>query len=75
MTKYINLKVFLVAFLFGLFIVHVLMPDTKTVYVYPTPENADIIQYRDKAENCFAVKQKEVECPAEQGRIFGIPMQ
>ena len=51
------------------------MPDTKTVYVYPTPENADIIQYRDKAENCFAVKQKEVECPAEQGRIFGIPMQ
>ena len=73
--KYIDLKVFLVSFLFGLFIVYVLMPNTSTVYVYPTPDNIDVIQYQDRADNCFAVKQQEVECPVESGRIFGIPMQ
>ncbi len=73
--KYIDLKVFLVSFLFGLFIVYVLMPNTSTVYVYPTPDNIDVIQYQDRADNCFSVKQQEVECPAESGRIFGIPMQ
>ena len=73
--KYIDLKVFLVSFLFGLFIVYVLMPNTSTVYVYPTPDNIDVIQYQDRADNCFSVKQQEVECPVESGRIFGIPMQ
>jgi hypothetical protein len=73
--KYIDLKVFLVSFLFGLFIVYVLMPNTSTVYVYPTPDNIDVIQYQDRADNCFSVKQQEVECPTESGRMFGIPMQ
>ena len=73
--KFIDLKAFLLAFLFGLFVIYIVMPDDKTVYVYPTPDNADIIQYKDNAENCFAVKQEEVACPSNESTLFKIPMQ
>ena len=75
LLKFIDLKAFLLSFLFGLFVIYIVMPDDKTVYVYPTPDNVDIIQYRDVAENCFAVKQEEVECPADKSSLFNIPMQ
>lgn len=73
--KYIDLKVFLMAFLLGLFVVYILMPDEKTVYVYPTPDNVDVIQYKDKANNCFKIVEEEVECPNDKASILGIPMQ
>jgi hypothetical protein len=43
--------------------------------VYPTPENVQHIQYRDKADNCFSIKENEVSCPGNEKDIQKIPVQ
>jgi hypothetical protein len=73
--KYINIKIFLISLAIGLFAVYVTMPDMRKIYVYPTPENVDILQYRDKVSNCFHFKQKEVSCPKDESKISKIPAQ
>jgi hypothetical protein len=73
--KYINFTVFLVSLAFGLFAVYMTAPDTRKIYVYPTPENVDILQYRDKTESCFSFVQNEVSCPKDTSKISKIPMQ
>lgn len=73
--RYINVKVFLISLAIGLFSVYITMPDMRKIYVYPTPENVDILQYRDKTSNCFNFKQREVACPKNESKIFKIPPQ
>jgi hypothetical protein len=73
--KYINFPIFLVSLAFGLFAVYVTMPDTRKIYVYPTPENASILQYKDKTNTCFSFKQNEVTCPKNESDITKIPVQ
>jgi len=72
---YINFPVFLVSLVLGFIAVYYTMPDMKTIYVYPTPETVDILQYRDKANNCFSLVQSEVKCPANESEISQIPPQ
>jgi len=73
--KYINASVFLASLVFGLFAVYMTMPDTRKIYVYPTPENVSILQYRDKTNTCFSFKQNEVKCPTNESEIAKIPVQ
>ena len=73
--KYINVPIFLISLFLGLFIVYITMPDMRKIYVYPTPENIDILQYRDKTNSCFSFKQKEVSCPSNESEISKIPVQ
>lgn len=73
--KYIDLKVFIISLAFGIFAVYVTMPDSKKIYVYPTPENVDLLQYRDSADNCFSYNQVEVECPSDESEITVIKPQ
>ena len=73
--RFINFPVFLAAFLIGVLIVYIYTPDHKKIYVYPTPETVDILQYRDKTGHCFSFLQKEVNCPKDQKLIEGIPIQ
>jgi hypothetical protein len=73
--RFINFPVFLASFLIGLLIVYIYVPDNKKIYVYPTPETVDILQYRDKSGQCFSFKQKTVDCPREEGMVEKIPMQ
>jgi hypothetical protein len=61
--KYINFPVFFFSLVFGLFAVYITMPDMRKIYVYPTPENVSILQYKDKTDTCFSFKQEEVSCP------------
>ena len=51
--KYINFKIFLFSLAFGLFAVYMTAPDMRKIYVYPTPEHVDLIQYKDKTYTCF----------------------
>lgn len=67
--KYINFPVFFFSLVFGLFAVYVTMPDTRKIYVYPTPENVSILQYKDKTDTCFSFKQQEVKCPNDESDI------
>lgn len=74
-SKYINIPVFLISLAFGIFMVYITMPDMRKVYVYPTPDNIDILQYRDKTDSCFQYKQKEVTCPKDESNVKMIPVQ
>jgi hypothetical protein len=75
LLKYVNIPIFLISLAFGFFAVYVTAPNTRKIYVYPTPENAQLLQYRDKTNTCFSIKQKEVTCPANSGDISIIPPQ
>ena len=75
LLKYINLPVFVASLAFGIFAVYMTAPDTRTIYVYPTPENAKKLQYRDKANTCFSIQQDEVDCPKNDNEISKVPPQ
>ena len=75
LSKFINIPIFLVSLAIGIFAVYITLPDMRKIYVYPTPDNIDILQYRDKTDSCFHYKQQEVNCPKDENKITKIPVQ
>ena len=75
LLKFINIPVFIISLAFGLLAVYITAPDNRKIIVYPTHENVDSIQYRDKAENCFSVEEQEVNCPSDSSKISKLPIQ
>ena len=75
MLKYINIPVFIVSFAIGIFAVYITLPDKKIITVYPSPDNFQYIQYKDKASNCFQFKQTRVTCPKDPKDISKTPIQ
>lgn len=73
--KYINFPVFIISLALGIMAVYVTAPPTRQIYVYPTHENAGIIQYRDKTNTCFSIEEEEVTCPTNSSEISKIPVQ
>ena len=71
----ISLPIFLISFAIGLFFTYIMGPDMKVIYVYPTPENVDSILFKDKADNCFQIKQVNVKCPSDKNMISTVPIQ
>lgn len=64
--RYINLYVFLISFALGIFAVYIFSDPNKHIVVYPTHENVELLQYKDKANNCFSIEETEVPCPKEK---------
>lgn len=73
--QFISLKTFLISMAVGLLFVYLSNPEPTIIYVYPTPDNAGQIEYRDKADNCFKFEAKEVQCPSDKKLIKTIPIQ
>lgn len=73
--KYINFPVFIFSLALGLFFVYLFDDTSRKIYVYPTPENVNLIQYRDATDTCFSIRQDKVECPTNSANIFKIPAQ
>ena len=73
--RFINFPVFLASFLIGVLVVYIYAPSNKKIYVYPTPETVDVLQYRDKTGQCFSFKQKSVDCPKDEGLVEKIHIQ
>jgi hypothetical protein len=73
--KFISVKVFLISFAIGILFVYLSNPTPTIIYVYPTPDNVERIEYIDKASNCFKFKADEVKCPADRNLIKKIPVQ
>ena len=72
-SKYVNISIFLLAFLIGLIYIYCFDYNRK-VEVYPTPHNIDKVEYKDEAENCFSYKIKEITCPDDKSKIQNLPM-
>lgn len=73
--KYISFKVFLVSLSIGLLFAYLSAPEPTIIHVYPTPDNAEHMEYIDKANNCFKFDAKEVKCPSDKSLIKNIPIQ
>jgi len=73
--KYVNIPVFILSFAVGVFFVYIFVPETRTILVYPTPENVGLLQYRDATGNCFRIKETLVECPTQEKDISKVPPQ
>ena len=58
----INIPVFIISFIIGVAIIQFTAPDTKTIILYPTEDNIDLFQFRDKTSNCFQLNQTIVKC-------------
>tara|TARA_Y100000591_G_scaffold270835_1_gene245821 strand:- start:522 stop:746 length:225 start_codon:yes stop_codon:yes gene_type:complete len=73
--KFISIPVFIVSLAVGLFFVYVYTPGPKVIYIYPTPDNVDDIQYKDKSGSCHKYQAKNVECPVDEKKITETPVQ
>ena len=59
---FINIPAFLLALVIGIAIIQFTAPDTKSIILYPTEDNIDLFQFRDKTSNCFQLNQTIVKC-------------
>ncbi len=58
----INFKVLIISFLIGSVFMYLTGPTKKEVIVYSTSDNKNLFQYRDRVNNCYQLKQNEVNC-------------
>ena len=62
MFSTINVPVFLVSLILGLLYMYFIAYDNKEIIVYPTEDNKDLFQFKDKVDNCFQLRQSIVKC-------------
>ncbi len=67
--KFVHFPTFLISLTIGLFLVYIYMPSKQVIYVYPTPDNIEKIQYKDRADNCYEFRSKEVACPMDKSKL------
>lgn len=72
--KFINLPIFIISLAIGIFVTYITTEPTRSIVVYPNPDNIDKILYKDKADNCFKFETEEVKCPDDNNKIrsYGI---
>ena len=73
--KYIDIRFFLISFAIGIFFVYITFNEGNQIYVNPSPENVQLIQYQDRAEQCFEFNETLVKCPDDSTDMFKIPVQ
>ena len=74
-NKLFCLPVFLFSLSIGLLFVYLSEPTPTVIYVYPTPDNVNEIEYKDRVGNCFTFEANEVPCPSDTSQIHSIPIQ
>lgn len=62
LSKYFSFPFFIVSLAIGLLFVYLSVPSPTVIYVYPTPDNVDDIEYKDKSGSCFKFDAQEVTC-------------
>lgn len=74
-NKLFSLPIFLISLSIGLLFVYLSEPTPTVIYVYPTPDNVDNIEYKDRVGNCYTFEANEVQCPTDLNLIKSIPVQ
>ena len=72
--KFIHIPIFLISLSIGILFVYLTHDDPTIIYVYPTPDNIDKIQYKDNANTCFQFTSEQVKCP-DNDKVKNIPAQ
>jgi hypothetical protein len=67
-----ELMMFLIAFCIGLIGVALIEPAPELVIRWPTPQNAGLVTYLDRASNCYEYQAKKVKCTTD---AMSIPVQ
>ena len=72
-----ELIVFLMAFCLGLISIGLMEDRPEVIIRWPTPKNAGLVTYLDRASNCYEYESKKVQCtdtakpvPLEKGEGF-----
>lgn len=66
--KYISLPLFIISFAIGVLHAYLNAPKKKVIYVYPTTDNINNLQYKDKANICFNISTDKTSCK----NMFGV---
>jgi hypothetical protein len=72
--KFFHAPTFICFLALGMFLVYISAPDNQTIYVYPTPDNVNKIQYKDKGGTCHSFSAKQVECSDNKKEIIEYPV-
>jgi hypothetical protein len=74
LSAIISFPIFIISLSIGLLFVYLSTPPPTVIYVYPTPDNIDNVEYKDNADNCYQFKSTEVSCMSNDNPI-SIPIQ
>ncbi len=66
--KLIYIVLFIVSFFVGCFFLYLSPMEHKTVFVYPTPDNVNKIQYKNSENECFNFTAKLVNCTGRNAK-------
>ena len=73
--NYFNIKFLILGILFGIVAIYFTDNEKRIINVYRTPDNVDVIQFKDSADNCFKFENIVVDCPDNLDDINTIPVQ
>ena len=59
--KFLNIPAFIISLALGIFLVYIGNPRPSIIYVYPTPDNVNQMQYKDRSGTCFGFKESVVD--------------
>ena len=72
--KFFHVPTFILFLALGLFFVYISSPSPDIIYIYPTPDNINKLQYQDKGGTCHSFAAKEIECPKDKKKIENYPI-
>ena len=75
MFKFIDFRIFLISLAIGLFYIYISGDNKKVLIIYPTPDNINEYQYKDKTNNCFSYELNEVKCPTDSNLLHNVKIQ
>ena len=73
--KFLNIPAFIISLALGIFLVYIGNPRPSVIYVYPTPDNLNQMQYKDRSGTCFGFEAQEVTCPMKKELVREYPIQ
>jgi len=74
LSKYLDVKVFLITLIVALIAVYWYQPDARIVTRFPNPDNSGKLTYQDESKNCYKYEATQVKCPSDPNLILEHPV-